>query len=307
LPTQAEGRTPVKVDTSSVGPIAYIAAGYHESFFVDAAQRRGFGVGENYRGNLCCGDTSAHSTGFSSSRAVIYGFVNISKIVSLSHTMILLQNGLVYTCGNNDQGQLGYTGFGPFPNPTVLSALSNIIDIALGYAHSVALQGNGGIWVWGENGFGQLGTGDFLPRYTPFLLVNFTDTSITAIAAGQLVPSTGYTQNVSGHTLFLSSKGYVYGMGSNNDGEIGFPASSNVSTVSTPTKIPLATGIVQISSGNRASMFLGSDKKVYVTGQNYASCLGTTEIEASLVCRLFRICHFCESITFKHAVLGHFI
>jgi hypothetical protein len=38
LPTQAlkaEGRTPVKVDTSSVGPIAYIAAGYHEFFFDD--------------------------------------------------------------------------------------------------------------------------------------------------------------------------------------------------------------------------------------------------------------------------------
>jgi alpha-tubulin suppressor-like RCC1 family protein len=90
------------------------------------------------------------------------------------HTMVLTQNGLVFTCGldqNPDYFYDGVLGIGTFTGSykdtlfqvlegqmeTDSGYLENIAAIAAGWTHSLALDEDGFTWAWGGNKYGQLG------------------------------------------------------------------------------------------------------------------------------------------------------
>lgn len=85
------------------------------------------------------------------------------------HSLVLSQDGDVYSWGWNEHGQLGLTNS---PSPTV--ALPTLVDIAsssatssdvsfvsisCGSRHSAAVSEGGMLYCWGWNGYGQLGDG----------------------------------------------------------------------------------------------------------------------------------------------------
>ncbi len=96
---------------------------------------------------------------------------NIIAISAGSHyTIIIDENGMVYSWGKGDLGQLGnqksYVSVIPFNSAHHIEQvfkssgqLDNILKIYAGRDHTLALDSSGNIWSWGYNRYGQLGNG----------------------------------------------------------------------------------------------------------------------------------------------------
>lgn len=77
----------------------------------------------------------------------------------LHHTAFVTGEGEIYTCGNNENGQLGLKDTRSRYTPTVLEELSQyrFKSVACGYYHTLALTEQGEVFVFGRNDRGQLG------------------------------------------------------------------------------------------------------------------------------------------------------
>eukprot|EP01129_Flabellula_baltica_P003006 TRINITY_DN12870_c0_g1_i1.p1 TRINITY_DN12870_c0_g1~~TRINITY_DN12870_c0_g1_i1.p1 ORF type:complete len:1280 (+),score=255.98 TRINITY_DN12870_c0_g1_i1:118-3957(+) len=79
----------------------------------------------------------------------------------LHHTLFLVQRNnrfFVYSCGEGQQGQLGYATDDTVIYPREIHFFgNNIVDISTGVDHSIALSDTGTVFTWGRNNFGQLG------------------------------------------------------------------------------------------------------------------------------------------------------
>jgi alpha-tubulin suppressor-like RCC1 family protein len=76
------------------------------------------------------------------------------------HTMVLTENGDIYTCGRNTFGQLGSQSWENTNKLVKVEGLPPIVEIAAGSYHSLALAEDGSIWGWGNNTYGQLAGAD---------------------------------------------------------------------------------------------------------------------------------------------------
>ena len=112
--------------------------------------------GRNEQGQLGSGSISSTDIKVFTKRSI----TNVKKVCCGDcFTVVLKNDGTVWSCGENDYGQLGInttTNTGTFTQAT---NLSNIIDIDCGNSNTVALKSDGSIWVCGYNGSGQLGLG----------------------------------------------------------------------------------------------------------------------------------------------------
>lgn len=73
--------------------------------------------------------------------------------------LALTETGDVYAWGYNYYGQIGDGTNTNRLSPTLISSLSDIIEIGTGRSHSMALKSDGALYVWGNNDYGQLGDG----------------------------------------------------------------------------------------------------------------------------------------------------
>jgi len=104
-----------------------------------------------------------------------------------SHTALLLNNGQVYTCGNNTYGQLGNgTNSNVFKiiNPNV----GKVIQISCGNAHTALLLNNGQVYTCGINIKGQLGritnSNVFNPEFKMIDRLNIKNTKLYLLSIG---------------------------------------------------------------------------------------------------------------------------
>ena len=91
--------------------------------------------------------------------------------------LLLTRNGILYSFGTNQFGQLGHGDTMPRKYPTVvqyfLDMKKKVDQISCGFKHS-ACKCNNKIYSWGCNSSGQLGTGSLKHLYTPNLIeLNF--------------------------------------------------------------------------------------------------------------------------------------
>lgn len=290
-----ENTNPVKADTDEDGfkdgievaagtnplhpaqqPVV-LSAGWNHSLFLPTAGGAALAWGFNSDGR--CGLGHANSPVTSGERITGAGGAILSNLVAVAagggHSLVLQANSGVrslFASGANTSGQLGMAGTagtnrfsavsGPFTNP---------LGIAAGGRHSLVLDADGKVYSFGDNASGQLGQGGTTPVSVtnPTLVTSLAN--IQAIAAG------------TDHSLALTDGGQVYAWGRANGGVLGFPGISGIGaprllatnvTAGGVTHANGMTNLVQIVAGERHSLFLRGDGKVFASGVNSAGQLG---------------------------------
>jgi alpha-tubulin suppressor-like RCC1 family protein len=218
-----------------------------------------FAWGNNGVGQLGDGTTTQRN----SPVMVTGGLTNVTQVsagTAFSHA--LLNNGSVYSWGENNFGQLGISStIFQTSSPVMISrGLPNVIQIVSGCAHSLALLANGSIFSWGANNVGQLGVGTTIPQTNSPVMVTGGLSNVIQIASG------------CGHSLALLANGSIFVWGQNQYGQLG------IGTVFQTNSPVMVTGglsnVIQISGGAYHSLALLENGNVYSWGWNRYGQLG---------------------------------
>ncbi len=186
-------------------------------------------------------------------------------------TVVLKEDGTVWSTGKNDCGQLGD---GTTTNRNTLEQvkidentyLINVKKIAVGENHSVALTLDGKVYAWGYNdglNAGSLGQGDSTNRVYA--------TRIKGInGEGQLENiidiEAGYYE-----TYALDKEGQVYACGYNIHRQI---SDINVNSISYMTKVTSMKNVIEVSSAGAMTATISAKGETWIKGNNSYGAFG---------------------------------
>ncbi|KAL0491717.1 ultraviolet-B receptor UVR8 [Acrasis kona] len=198
------------------------------------------------------------------------------------HTLLLDKQGLVYSFGTGDFGQLGHGDLKDSDSPKLVSALKDvkIVSIAAGGngsdGYSLAISDAGELYTWGSNEFGknhylfnvlqcitgQLGLDDCDKRILP--------TKVDALTRVKLVAAG------SNHTIALRANGQLFSFGRNDYGQLGHNDVEHKYSAE-EIKTLKNKNIVDIKAGGEYSLALSDDGSLYVWGSSDEGQLGMSD------------------------------
>ncbi|XP_065086376.1 probable E3 ubiquitin-protein ligase HERC4 isoform X2 [Ochlerotatus camptorhynchus] len=188
----------------------------------------------------------------------------------ITHTLLLTKDGKLFSCGNNDHGQLGHdTDNLPNKRPQLISALENYIitHVSCGTAHSLALTNWGQVFSWGSNSIGQLGHDtDQLNYNIPRTIKTIAAKTVVQIASGLF------------HSLALTNSGELFSWGANGYGQLGLGTTSE--KIVTPTLVKSLAGIpiAFIACGGNHSFAVSKSGAIFGWGKNTFGQLGLNDL-----------------------------
>uniref|UniRef100_A0ABI7Z5G5 HECT domain-containing protein n=1 Tax=Felis catus TaxID=9685 RepID=A0ABI7Z5G5_FELCA len=202
----------------------------------------------------------------------VCGFISDRSVKEVAcggnHSVFLLEDGEVYTCGLNTKGQLGHEREGNQPEQIGALADQHIVHVACGESHSLALSDRGQLFSWGAGSDGQLGlmtTEDSVA--VPRLIQKLNQQTILQVSCGNW------------HCLALAADGQFFTWGKNSHGQLGlgkeFPSQASPQRVRSLEGIPLA----QVAAGGAHSFALSLSGAVFGWGMNNAGQLGLSDEE----------------------------
>ncbi|XP_015585366.1 RCC1 domain-containing protein 1 isoform X2 [Cephus cinctus] len=144
-------------------------------------------------------------------------FVDVA--CGFDHTILLTDNGEIYSMGMGTRGQLGHGDLEDCDNPKIIEALAGlkVVQISAAGWHSAVVTDQGDLYTWGWNTIGELGidTEDTKIFATP-TIVDFKD------GLGEILDSTvKKVQCGNVFTICLLDNGSLWGAGSNKYGQLG--------------------------------------------------------------------------------------
>lgn len=196
------------------------------------------------------------------------GSIKIKAIAAgLYHTVLIDENGGVWTAGHNQYGALGRSenvgstkANAEFKKADGLENVK-IVSAAGGTYHTILLDENGSVWTAGTSAYGVLG------RQTPGAPGNVTSNPvfekvtdgisgvrITAIAAGSY------------HNVLLDENGNVWTAGCNLYGELGRQISGSVNSEFKKSDLQGAAGAKFIAAGNGGTIVIDTDGNARTCG-----------------------------------------
>ena len=181
--------TPVLIDDTNTW--VTVGAGSHYNLYVggwnaglvETSRTKGYIEadlllwGSNHNGRLAINPTTLSRA----SKEKVLADKNFGRkglnLQATSHTLVIDNDGKLYSWGNNNYGQLGQTVSGNWVKddkrlnytPTEITGVTTkpwAMAIA-GGSFSFAIDEDGKMWGWGHNEYGQLGIGNLDGQYTP--------------------------------------------------------------------------------------------------------------------------------------------
>ncbi|MDR2151308.1 MAG: hypothetical protein LBO72_00655 [Helicobacteraceae bacterium] len=251
-----------KIKSLSDVKITAIAVGAYHSFALDI-DGKVWASGRNNRGQLGMGDSYDREV-FTEVES-LKDKVIAAIAVGAYHSFALDNEGKVWASGANDNGQLGVGGDRDRLKFAVVNSLNdkNIVAIAAGENFSLALGGDGAAWAVGSNEYGQLGLGasGAVNRASFTKVASLSGVFVTAIAVGD------------SHALALSDEGGVYAAGLNENGQLGFGDLRDRLVFTAAENLEGKT-IALVAAGEKRSVLLSADGRLWSSGQNYYGQLG---------------------------------
>uniref|UniRef100_A0A4W6BRG2 HECT and RLD domain containing E3 ubiquitin protein ligase 3 n=1 Tax=Lates calcarifer TaxID=8187 RepID=A0A4W6BRG2_LATCA len=206
------------------------------------------------------------------------------------HSLFLLHDGSVYTCGSNSCGQLGHDK--PGTSPELVGALDTqkITMVSSGRAHSMAVNEQGQVFAWGAGEGGQLGLGtaEVLPGILHYgQLFTWGQNTSGQLGLGKGEPSKLFphplkslagiplAQITAGgdHSFALSLSGAVFGWGKNRAGQLGLNDKQD-RAVPCHIKFLRSQKVVYISCGDEHTAALTKDGGLFTFGDGSWGQLG---------------------------------
>ncbi|MFO0628978.1 MAG: hypothetical protein U0325_25615 [Polyangiales bacterium] len=142
-------------------------------------------------------------------------------------------DGSLRCWGNNNDRQLGDGTTMTRNTPTVVTALTEVSDVALSSFHGCAAKADGSVWCWASGRSGQLGNGmDLITSATPVRANGITEASAVAVGGS--------------HSCALLRTGAALCWGANMNGQVGDGTNAQRAF---PVPIAGATDLVQLVAG----------------------------------------------------------
>ncbi|MHA6480896.1 RCC1 domain-containing protein [Paenibacillus sp. strain BS8-2] len=216
-----------------------------------------FAFGTGFGGQLGLGSTSNMLI-----PTEITGIAGDPEFVAIAagglHSLLLTDDGRVYSFGIGSSGQLGHGDGLNYQVPTLIASLTDVIAISAGFNFSLALKTDGSVYAFGAGTDGQLGLGTVTNHWLPTLITGLAN--VTAISAGYA------------YSLVLTDAEDVYAFGNNYGGRLG---QGNDTNSAIPVQVPMPGGqnIKAISAGEH-SLVLTEDQHVYAFGSGFQGQLG---------------------------------
>ena len=203
------------------------------------------------------------------------------------HVLALSETGKVYAWGYGEKGQLG-TGSG-YSNeePVVVKdiyrkQLQDIVKVEAGENVSFAITSKGKVYAWG-NGYSSRAQLLDLPENAVDITSKYVltgDGKVYNISTKEQLPIVGKIVDLdegTNHTVMLTNDGKAYAIGDNTYGQLS--NGNNVPSETTPVAVRknsenIFTGIKEIKAGDKTTVIVTTDGKLYACGMNDNNELG---------------------------------
>lgn len=196
------------------------------------------------------------------------------------HSLVLLDNGSVYSFGSDKSKALGHEKpIAEQPAQVELLAQHKIISVAGGKAHSFALTACGQIFSWGSNAHNALGRQvDVLENGRVVESTGRYPKLIKTLAIVRIVQMATFSE----HSLALSDTGQLYAWGRNDFGQAGL---GHKGAVAEPILIASLRGVPirRIAVGAFHSVVITKSCAVFAWGANGSGQLGDGTTDERLV------------------------
>lgn len=183
-----------------------------------------------------------------------------STVGAGNHFSVFLQDGVLYSAGENVVSQLGNGSVGFDVKAPMAVELPEGFDgtiksVSAGMLHTTFLTEDGDVYAFGFNNRGPLGVGDEESRQSAVKIEALDDVEITGI------------ENGNGVSYAISAEGTLYAWGSNTNGQLG---TGDQDERLVPTAVEALAGetVVAVSSGTSHTLALTEDGQVYAFGSN---------------------------------------
>ncbi|KAL9145939.1 hypothetical protein ABFS82_13G078000 [Erythranthe guttata] len=263
--TQCAAFTPIGFPSRA--RVIQVSASHNHAAFVTQSGEV-FTCGDNV--SFCCGHSDTSRPIFKPKLVEALKHIPCKQVVAgVSFTMFLTNEGHVYTCGLNSQGQLGHGDTQDRPTPQKVEfpeSVSSIVQIAAGPTYGLALTNDGTLFSFGSGTNFCLGHGEQHNGLQPRAILSLKRKGIHVIRV-----SAGNE-----HVVALDSNGHVYTWGKGYCGALGHGDEIDKITPELLTSIRSHLA-VQVCAGKRKTFVLVDDGSVYGFGWMGFGSLGFTD------------------------------
>lgn len=232
--------------------------------------------GNNEKGQLGIGDT----TGFPRNRFVELYNLNVN-VISIAtggdFSVLLVDDGTLLTCGNNNHGQLGRGDTSMIESPLFESGMdhtdkpvSGVIGVSCGDGHTMIVKADGTLWGCGANHYNQKTPAKFVfGKHNRFVQVELD-------ANGDKLNDVISVHCGSNHTLIIRRDGSVWGTGFHMEGQLGTnrPLLGKEHIIAFEKVSGIEKRAVGATCSKKASIVIDEEGGVWATGTNGHSQLG---------------------------------
>jgi len=286
---------PQVLENSKNLPVKFVAGGRrHTIVITENNEVYSWGIGENFQ--LGLGNTK---DSWLPQKVIGIEGKPIKAACGWGHTLVLTDDGRVYSWGWSEDGQTGHATTQHQPVPELIEHLKGtyIVDIAAGFDHSICIDDKGQVFTFGSGEFGRVGHPPSSASQEATHKQQQTETGIDASIDSQhdeykprlvdFLKSVGRAKFASAgfaHTVVCMEDGSLYGFGWNELGQLGLGKGSP-KEVFEPQLINIpkqpTSRITSTACGRVHSSFLCDDGEMYLCGSGKNGLIGNGDTKNS--------------------------